>query len=124
MILIVSNDSGVEDSLDTISMPASDFNQLATHPYIATAGFEYIYLDLRCNLNELYVQQLVKACCVIPMYKDFELSPNAINILSYIYREQAAALRFYSVKDKEKFKELLQKLCDAYKWRKIECQDV
>lgn len=119
MILIVSNDNSLEDSLDTIVMPASDFNQLATHPYIATAGFEYIYLDLRCSLNELYVQQLVKACCVIPMYKDFELSNNAINILSYIYREQAAALRFYHVKDKPKFEELLQKLCDTYKWREV-----
>lgn len=120
MILIVSDDSNVDSSLDTIVMPASDFNQLATHPYIATAGFDYIYLDLRCALNELYVQQLVKACCVIPMYKDFELSLNAINVLSYIYREQAAALRFYHVKDKAKFSELLQKLSETYKWRKTE----
>lgn len=118
MILIVSDSSDVDVSLDTIVMPASDFNQLATHPYIATAGFEVIYLDLRCSLNELYVQQLVKACLVIPMYEDFELSLNAINILSYLYREQAAALRFYNVKDKAKFNELLQKLCDTYKWRK------
>lgn len=119
MILIVSDDKSVEDSLDTIVMPAADFNELATHPYIATAGFDFIYLDLRCALNELYVQQLVKACCVIPMYKDFELTPNAINVLSYVYREQAAALRFYNVKDKGKFKELLQKLAESYKWRKV-----
>lgn len=119
MILIVSDDNKLEDSLDTIVMPAFDFNQLATHPYIATAGFDCIYLDLDCSLNELYVQQLVKACCVIPMYRNFDLSQNAINILSYIYREQAAALRFYFVKDKMRFKDLLQKLCDTYKWRKV-----
>lgn len=120
MILIVSDDNRLQDSLDTIVMPAVDFNQLATHPYIATAGFDFIYLDLRCQLNELYVQQLVKACCVIPMYKDFELSANAINVLSYLYREQAAALRFYHIKDKSKFVELLQKLSESYNWRKVE----
>lgn len=120
MILIVSDNDNIESSLDTIVMPAIDFNQLATHPYIATAGFDCIYLDLQCTLNELFVQQLVKACLVVPMYTDFELSPNAVNILSYIYREQAAALRFYYVKDKDKFNALLESLCETYKWRKTE----
>ena len=120
MILIVSDDSHIEDSLDTIVMPASDFNQLASHPYIATAGFDFIYLDLDCQLNELYVQQLVKACCVIPMYRTYELSQNAINILSYIYRESAAALRFYYIKDKARFNGLLDQLVESYKWRKVE----
>lgn len=119
MRLIVTSNNTLEESFDTVLMSPIEFNYLQTHPYIATAGFAEVQLDLSETLEPAFVSVLVKHVAIRPIYKDFNLSPNAILVLSYLYPDKAAALRMYSMRDKEKLVTLLQELSETYQWRKI-----
>jgi hypothetical protein len=116
--LIVTEESLLE-SLDTIIMSPIEFNYLQAHPYIATAGFTEVQIDLTQRLEPMFISKLATKVVIRPIYKDFNLSPNAILVLSYLYPDKAAALRMYSMRDKNKLVELLQELSEKYQWRKI-----
>lgn len=119
MKLIVTSNETLEESFDTVLMNPVEFNYLQAHPYIATAGFSEVQLDLTETLEPAFVSILVKHIAIRPIYKDFNLTPNAILVLSYLYPNKAAALRMYSMRDKEKLLTLLQELSVTYQWRKI-----
>lgn len=119
MKLIVTSNEALEESFDTVLMSPIEFNYLQTHPYIATSGFTEVQLDLTETLEPAIISVMVKHVALRPIYKDFNLTPNAILVLSYLYPEKAAALRMYSMRDKEKLVTLLQELAETYQWRKI-----
>lgn len=119
MKLIVSSNPSLEEDFDTVLMNPTEFNHLSAHPYIATAGFSEVQLDLSEKIEAAYVSHLMKMTVIKPIYKDFELSGNAILVLSYLYPDKAAALRFYSMQDKQKLIELLESLAKEYEWRKL-----
>lgn len=119
MKLIVTQDTSLEESFDTVLMSPIEFNYLQAHPYIATAGFTEVQLDLSEKLEPAFVSHLAKKVSIKPIYKDFNMSPNAILVLSYLYPDKAAALRIYSMRDKNKLVELLQELAETYQWRKL-----
>lgn len=120
MKLVVSSNQSLEEDFDTMRMEPIEFNHLHAHPYIATAGFSEVQLDLNDDINPAYVSYLAKATWIRPIYKDFNLSANAILILSYVYTDRAAALRYFNLSDKEKLHSLLEELAKTYEWRKID----
>lgn len=120
MKLIVTSNDTLEESFDTVLMSPIEFNYLQAHPYIATAGFNEVQLDLSERIEPAYVSHLMKKVLIRPIYKDFNLTPNAVLVLSYLYPDKAAALRIYSMTDKNKLVELLNELAAKYQWRKIE----
>lgn len=120
MKLVVTTDKSMEEDFDTVVMDPIEFNHLSVHPYIATAGFTEVQLDLSSKVDSAYVSELVRKIVVRPIYRDFNLSDDAILNLSYIYPDKAAALRIYSLKDKDKLVSLLSTLADTYDWRKYE----
>lgn len=119
MKLIVTSNDTLEESFDTVLMSPIEFNYLQAHPYIATAGFTEVQLDLTERIEPALVQHLMKKVYIRPIYKDFDLTPNAILVLSYLYPDKAAALRLYSMSNKEKLNEVLEQLATSYQWRKL-----
>lgn len=119
MKLIVTTNEYLLESLDTVIMSPIEFNYLQAHPYIATAGFTEVQIDLTERLEPMFISKLSTKVVIKPIYKDFNVSPNAILVLSYLYPDKAAALRMYSMRDKNKLAELLQELADKYQWRKL-----
>lgn len=119
MKLIVTSNNTLEESFDTVLMSPIEFNYLQAHPYIATAGFAEVQLDLTERLEPAFVSRLSKQVVIRPIYKDFDLTPNAILVLSYLYPDKAAALRMYSMRDKDKLVALLTELSETYQWRKL-----
>lgn len=120
MKLIVSSDSTLMETFDTVVMDPIDFNHMFVHPYIATAGFTEVQIDLRDKISPAYVERLTRATLIRPIYKDFDLSQDAIILLSYIYPDKGAALRFNMIKDKEKLQSILKELAESFEWRKIQ----
>ena len=123
MKLIVSTDTSLEEDLDTLLMNPTDFNHLHVHPYIATAGFDEVQIDLRDKVDPAYISHLARVTLIKPIYESFDLSGSAIVLLSYIYPDKAAALRFFSQsykeEDKEKLNNLLTQLAKDFEWRKV-----
>ena len=120
MKLIVSTDTSLEEDLDTLMMNPTDFNHLHVHPYIATAGFDEVQVDLRDKISPAYISHLARITLIKPIYSSFDLSGDAIVLLSYIYPDKAAALRFFSLSDKEKLNTLLTELAKDFDWRKVD----
>jgi hypothetical protein len=66
------------------------------------------------------VERLTKATLIRPLYKDLDLSQDAIILLSYVYPDKGAALRYNMVKDKDKLRAILSGLAEQFEWRKVE----
>lgn len=116
MRLIVTDDANQDLSFDTVVMPASEFNNICSHPYIASAGFDAIVVDLRCNVKLGFLSKVASITIVIPKVIG-DLNAYSVSILTELYRERSAELRYTYMKDKQKFAEIVSAMEEEFHWK-------
>lgn len=119
MVLFITDNEAIQGDLDMVVMDSKEFNFIEAHPYIASANFKNVYLDLACNAKPTYVEMLSKKTVITPVTNG-EITQKMINLLMYIYPTDGAALRYYFIKDKDKLNSLLVELSKKYNWRSID----
>ena len=116
MRLIVTDDSNMELGFDTVIMSSSEFNNICSHPYIASSHFDAVVVDLSCKIRLGYLSQVAGITLVVPKVTR-ELNGNSVSILSELYQERAAELRINFMRDKAKFFEIVTGMEEQYRWK-------
>ena len=115
MKLLITDKQVDSMTLDTVLMSVNEFNDIHTHPFIASSKFDAVVLDLDSKINLEYLSYLVNNTKVIPMYKS-ELNSYIISVLSIIYRDKSANLRFSFIRDRSACEKYIEKLRQEFEW--------
>lgn len=119
MVLFITDNERIEEDFDTIVMSSKEFNFVKAHPYIASSNFSKIYLDLSCPVKPKWID-LLKTKTVLTPVSSGGITQDTINLLTHIYPDDSAALRYYYVKDKAQLAKLLSSLSSRYGWRSMD----
>lgn len=116
MKLRVTNTDIVDNTtLDTVIMPISEFCDLQAHPYLATAGFDYIVIDLDDKIPPGYLRCLIGKYRVIPRIVN-KVTTDTARQLAELYPESAAKVRFSFIRNKGDISDVLKELSEKFKW--------
>lgn len=118
MRLLITDEVRNEVSFDTVIMTSIEFNNIHSHPFIASSKFDQVIIDLNDRINVEYLLPLIKTTVVVPRVVG-EVSPHAVSILCEIYKDEAAKIRITYIRDKEAFKQLIDDMCKKYKWEEF-----
>lgn len=118
MILIIT-DRDVEEDFDTQVMNTREFNQKSVHPFIITTAFDNIYFDLDCDVDYEILRALCTKKVITPIIYSKEFSSKYVSLLCIIYQEYSGALRYYYMKDIDKFNSLINELIEKYNWKVV-----
>ena len=105
--------------MSKIDEPNKEFNFIKAHPYIASSNFSKIYLDLSCPVNPKFIEMLNGKAIITPV-SGGEITQDVISVLSRLYPEDGAALRYYFIKDKTQLGKTLLLLSNKYGWRSMD----
>lgn len=114
MRLYITDTIDDEISFDVVRMTTSEFNEIRNHPYIASMRFDEVVVDITPKIKLGYLIPLMKVTRVIP--KINEIDSHTIAVLSELCREHSAELRFTFIRDKDKCRELIEKIKEEYRW--------
>lgn len=115
MKLHVTNDINADDTIDTVCINETQFNDIATHPYIASKNFDVIIIDTDLSLNLEYIKVMCGYVRVIPKIVEGNTQKQVL-ILSAIYPNLAAELRVLSIRDINKYNEVIHDLEAKNEW--------
>lgn len=118
MRLIVTDTPIDNLSIDMITMGTLEFNTIETQPFIASSKFDEVVIDVTDSTNINIVKNLMRVTRVIPRFR-VELTPHMVTVLTELYKERAAEIRFTYMKDKDKFKTLLESMKQQYCWEQF-----
>lgn len=113
---ITNDDVSASDAMDVVKMTGQEFNAIQSHPYIRSGSFDTAVIDTDAGVRLDYVRELVKHMTVIPKIKGDRVQLS-VNLLSTLYQDKAADLKVFSVRDVDKFNELVQSLATEYHWK-------
>ena len=116
MRLIVTDEQKDNVSFDTVVMSIGEFNDICSHPYIASSNFDEIVIDLTDKVRLGHVKPIMAITRVIPRIPDV-ISSHTVSVLSEIYPEKAAELRYTFIRNKEGVKDIIDKMSTDYHWR-------
>lgn len=116
MRLIVTDEQNDNVTFDTVVMSIGEFNDICSHPYIASSNFDEVVIDLADNVKLGHVRPVMSITRVIPKIPN-QISSHTISILSEIYPEKAAELRYTFIRDKEKVADIISQMCIDYHWK-------
>lgn len=102
-------------TFDTMVMSVSEFNDIHSHPFIASSRFDVVVVDLDSNIKLEYLNYLLTNTKVIPKYTG-ELNSYIISVLSAIYKDKAAELRFSFIRNRESCIEVINKIKAEFEW--------
>lgn len=115
MRLIVTDRDINNVSFDTVVMSIGEFNDICSHPYIATANFDEVVVDLDDKVKLGHLRPVMSITKVIPRVLS-EITTHTVSVLSELYPEYAAKMRYTFIRDKEGIKDLIDKMCEEYHW--------
>lgn len=115
MRLIVTDRQIDNTSFDEVIMPISEFNDICSHPYIASANFDEVVVDVEDRVKLGHLRPVLSITKVIPRITDI-ISTHTISILSELYPEHAAKMRYTFMRNKDGIRELIDKMCEDYHW--------
>lgn len=118
MKLIITDEINQDVAFDTVVMSSSEFNNICSHPYIASSKFDAIVVDLRCKIRQGFLSQVAKTTLVIPKITE-ELNSHSISILTELYKERSAELRYNFMKDKERLKDIVSEMAAEFCWHEF-----
>lgn len=118
MILYVSNNE-MELELGKVQMSLQEFVDMRNHPYIATNDFEYAVIDLDSCIPAGYLKAVATKIRVIPKIVSEEISNKVIMLLSELYPERGAELRFTYLREKEKIGDVIASIREQFEWDKF-----
>lgn len=115
MKLFVTNKSKEELNLDEMVMTTQEFADIRNHPFIATSMIDAIIIDFCEEIKLGYIESISKYVKVIPKI-DHELTSYDVSLLTELYRDKAAELRYAFLLDKEKLKSIVNELKEEFSW--------
>lgn len=115
MRLIVTDRQIENISFDTVVMSIGEFNDICSHPYIASANFDEVVVDLDDKVKLGHLRPVMGITKVIPRVMD-TISTHTVSVLSEIYPEYAAKMRYTFMRDKEGIRTLINEMCEEYHW--------
>ena len=114
MKLIVT-DRKIDTSFNEVVLTIDEFCDIHTHPYIATAGFDVVVVDLDSKIPSGYLSAMVGKFIIIPRIIE-DISTDTIRLLSEIYKEKSSTLRFNWLKKKQGVKEIIDEMAETFQW--------
>lgn len=118
MKLRVTNTDRAEDmTLDTVIMPISEFCDIHSHPYLASAGFDYIVIDLHAEIKPGYLRALLGKYLVIPKIIS-AVDTDIVRLLAELYPEYAARIRYTFIREKGDVSDIVAELEQKFEWDK------
>ena len=118
MKLRVTNTDKAEDmSLDTVIMPISEFCDIHSHPYLASAGFDFIVVDLDAEIKPGYLRALLGKYLVIPRIVG-DVTQDTVRLLTELYPEYAAKIRYTFIREKGNIGDVITELRNKFEWNK------
>lgn len=118
MRLIVTDNPGDSISFDVVTMSIGEFNDICSQPYIASSKFDEVVIDLTDKVKLGHVRPVMGITKVIPKIPE-EITAHTISVLSELYPERSAELRYTFIRDKKGIKTLLDKMCEMYHWNEF-----
>lgn len=117
MRLLITDEVINEVSFDTEVMTSVEFNNIRSHPFIASSRFDAVVIDLKAKVQWAYIQQLLKSCLVIPKFTN-DITSNGVTILCELYKDRAAELRINFIKNKDEFYRIVNDMKLQYDWER------
>ena len=114
MNLIVT-DSQREISFNEIVMSINEFAFIGNHPYIATAGFDTIVVDLDKRIPPGFLKTIVGKIQIIPRIVN-EIDTDTIRQLGEIYRDKDAILKMNWFKGREAIQKIIDQMKEENGW--------
>lgn len=102
-------------TFDTMVMSVNEFNDIHTHPFIASSKFDLVVIDLDSKVTIEYLNHLCGIVKIIPKYTG-EVTSYIVTALSTIYKDKAAALRFSFLRDKNECLKLIENIRQEFDW--------
>lgn len=115
MRLIVTDRQIDNVSFDAVVMSIGEFNDICTHPYIASSNFDEVVVDLDDKVKLGHLRPVMSITKVIPYVMD-TITTHTISILSEIYPDYAAKMRYTFMRDKDGIKALINEMCEKFRW--------
>lgn len=117
MILRITNTPYEDIPLNHLVMPIPEFVDIRNHPWLASHDFEAVVIDLDESIPIGYLRNMVGKFLVVPVITG-EINSSVIRMLSELYPEEVANLRFSFLRDKAKVPEIIEGLKKAHEWEK------
>lgn len=102
-------------SFNEITMSIAEFCFIGNHPYIATAGFDNLIIDLDDRIPPGFLKAVVGKFNIIPKITG-DITTDTVRLLGEIYREKDLELKKSWFKGKDAVKQLVKELEEQYKW--------
>lgn len=118
MRLIVTDNPSDNVTFDVVTMSIGEFNDICSHPYIATANFDEVVIDVTDKVKLGHVRPVMSITRVIPKIPD-EITSHTISVLSEIYPEKAAELRYTFIRNRDGVKDIIDEMCKAGHWKEF-----
>ncbi|MBR3598481.1 MAG: hypothetical protein IKL53_01240 [Lachnospiraceae bacterium] len=118
MRLFVTDNLTDETPMDVVMMSTLEFGYINNIPFIISQMFDAIVVDITDNVKLGYLSKFMKVTRVIPRIVG-DITPHCISLLSEIYKDKSAELRYTYMRNKEDIKPLLDKMCVDYEWSKF-----
>lgn len=112
---LVVTDTKRELSFNEITMSISEFAFIGNHPYIATAGFDTIIVDLDKRIPPGYLKTVIGKMKVVPRIVG-ELDTDVIRLLGEIYRDKEMSLKMSWFKGKDEVQKIINNIKEEYNW--------
>lgn len=118
MRLYVTDEIKKELSFDAVTMTIREFNDIHNHPFIASSKFDEVVVDINSDVKIGYLEPLIKTTKVIPRIVG-DITSHTISLLSEIYRDRSAELRFTFIRDKAGIVTLINQMKADYGWERF-----
>ena len=118
MILRVTDDILSDAKMGVEKMSIGEFNAISSHPRIASANYDAIVIDTDKNVKLGIIPAILTRTLVIPNIVG-EVTSHAISILTEMYKDSAAELRYNYMRDKEALATSIANLRSKYQWDKF-----
>lgn len=105
-------------TIDVVVMSQSEFNSIKSQPFIASSKFDEVVVELTDKTDIDIIRNLMRVTKVIPKVPE-EITSHIVTILTELYKERAAELRFTFMRDKNQFKEIVNKMKSEYCWEQF-----
>ena len=113
--LRVTDNVDNNEGLNTIKMTINEFTDICNHPWIATAGFDFVLIDLDSRIKYGTLSAMLGKYIVVPVLPEV-IDKDIVRLLSELYPEKHAELMFTFIKNKGDISTIVKDLAEQHEW--------
>lgn len=103
--------NNVDYGMSVYKMTLQEFGCKEYHPFIIVNKWDNIYIDLNDETPKGIIRQLLPLAAIRPVFSKDNVNAKVMQLLCEIYPDESAELRSSFIKDKKKFREIVEQLC-------------